>query len=46
MLCFTSEKIEDPTAFVYVPDDGRHAEVLQAHNIRIIPDHNAQESGG
>lgn len=39
MLCFTTENIDDPAAFVYVPDNGRHAGVLHDHNIRVIRDH-------
>ncbi|WP_146060346.1 hypothetical protein [Amycolatopsis sp. CA-128772] len=43
MLCFTTSNIDDPSAFVYVPDDGRHAEVLDDHNIRVIRDHNTRQ---
>ncbi|QKV74206.1 hypothetical protein [Amycolatopsis sp. Hca4] len=39
MLCFTTRNIDDPAVFVYVPDDGRHAEVLRDHNIRVIRSH-------
>ncbi|MEA5367237.1 hypothetical protein VA596_47455 [Amycolatopsis sp., V23-08] len=43
MLCFTTKNIDDPSAFVYVPDDGRHAEVLHDHNIRVIRDHTTRQ---
>ncbi|MFF1612256.1 hypothetical protein ACFVYA_31120 [Amycolatopsis sp. NPDC058278] len=39
MLCYSTENIDDPTSFVYVPDNGRHADVLREHQIRIIRDH-------
>jgi hypothetical protein len=43
MLCFTTENIDDPAAFVYVPDDGRHAGVLHDHNIRVIRGHSTRQ---
>ena len=43
MLCFTTENIDDPAAFVYVPDDGRHAEVLHDNNIVVIRDHTTRQ---
>jgi hypothetical protein len=43
MLCFTTRNIDDPAAFVYVPDDGRHAEVLHDHNIRVIRGHASRQ---
>jgi hypothetical protein len=39
MLCFTTENIDDPSSFVYVPDNGSHSGVLRDHDIRIISDH-------
>ncbi|UJW32525.1 hypothetical protein L3Q67_01680 [Saccharothrix sp. AJ9571] len=42
MLCFTTENI-DPAAFVYVPDNGRHADVLHDHDIRVIRDHTTRQ---
>ncbi|WP_372667955.1 hypothetical protein [Amycolatopsis kentuckyensis] len=39
MLCFTTENIDDPASFVYVPDNGRHADVLRDHRIRVLRDH-------
>jgi hypothetical protein len=43
MLCFTTENIDDSAAFVYVPDDGRHAGVLRDHGIRVIRAHSTRQ---
>ncbi len=43
MLCFTTENIDDPAAFIYAPDDRRHAEVLHDYNIRVLRDHNTRQ---
>lgn len=44
MLCFTTTNIDDPTSFVYVPDNGRHAEVLRDCSIRVIRAHAAAQT--
>ncbi|WP_141275424.1 hypothetical protein [Streptomyces cacaoi] len=36
MLCWTAAGVDNPNVREYVPDDGRHADVLAEHGVTVL----------